>query len=360
MWRACVTFRHTSFVAVAEPKLAVLATPLARKCSTRADHVTSSLKQLLEKGSRSEAWELFDGLLKRRKVNHYHASLMVAKACTSSGEQRKLMWKAEAAGVRLGIHTFTPLLARLRLEGRVDEVDTVLEEMKSRGVEPNEHTQRVLNTSEDEQGARRTSALNHMLKTDSHSEAWQMFDHLLDRGQVQPQHVNLLLGKACSNSEEQRKLMWRADGAGVALDAHTFTTLIAQLRLEGHADEVDTVLQEMQSRGIEADEHTQQVLDRPQGELDARRTSALKYLLEAGSKPEAWKMFNLLLKRGQVQSQHLGMMVARACTDSGGQWRLMQRAEAAGVVINVHTFNAYRSRLQLEGRTDELDVVQVS
>ena len=49
------------------------------------------------------------------------------------------------------------LLGQLKLEGRKEEMDRVLSEMRERGIEPNEHTTKVLQRSEHALGRMRSS-----------------------------------------------------------------------------------------------------------------------------------------------------------------------------------------------------------
>ena len=62
-----------------------------------------------------------------------------------SAEQRKLISRAERAGLSVGLLGFHLLTSQLQLEGASsEELHAVLDEMKARGIEPNERFHQTL------------------------------------------------------------------------------------------------------------------------------------------------------------------------------------------------------------------------
>ena len=132
------------------------------------------LVRMLKAGETTKAWELYDGLLGRgytdeltltltptptltltltltltRYTDEYHLTAMM-RACPGTVEQRALVSRAELAGVKTDVPTFTFLLSGLRLEGRMEEAEALQREMARLGIEPNQFTDRVLGRTAEE------------------------------------------------------------------------------------------------------------------------------------------------------------------------------------------------------------------
>ena len=260
------------------------------------------LARLLKDGKTSLAWTLFDRLLERGLASEYHLTTML-KACSSCDEQRALVQRAEEAGVRPAVSTYTLLLSFLHTEGRTEEVEALQQEMAQRGIEPNEHTARALARSAEHLSKMRTTTLVRMLDGGETSQAWTLFDRLLERGLASEYHLTTML-RACPSSDEQRALMSRAEAAGMAPAVSTYKLLLSSLRFEGRTKEVEALQQELIQRGI-ADE--------------VLHTSLLK-----------------------------------ACLTSEEQRALVLQGEEKGLIPDIIAASMMLSQLQIEARLDEV------
>ena len=99
-----------------------------------------------------------------------------------------------------------------------------------------------------------------------------------------------------------------AEAAGMEVDVSCFNVLLKQLQFEVRP--VEPLLAEMRARGIDADKHTQAVLDRPADELSKMRTSELKKLLVGGEQEAARQLFDRLLAAGAADWHHTSVMMA--------------------------------------------------
>ena len=113
--------------------------------------------------------------------------------------------------------------------------------------------------SAEELGKQRTLMLGRLLKVGDANTAWDMFEGLLADGHASEHHLTTML-KACATSNKQRALVSRVEEAGVATAVRTYNFLLDSLRVEGRAEEVEALQQEMERRGIEPNEQTAQVL----------------------------------------------------------------------------------------------------
>ena len=174
----------------------------------------------------------------------------------------------------------------------------------------------------------RTSTLKQLLTRGESETAWRLFDGLLDAGQVSNHQLSVMLAYGVSTSSQAEALIKRAEAAGVAPEASTFTNLISKLQVEGR--DVDGALAEMSARGIEPDEHTRAELDRGSEELSRIRTSKLKQLLTRGESETAWRLFDGLLDAGQANAYQVRVMRDHGCADNKEWKALLQRVKRAG------------------------------
>ena len=122
---------------------------------------TTKLRKMLQDGKdRDSAHRLFDGLLEVGEANSHHLSVMLTYGCGTSSEQQELMARAETSGVELTASCFNSLLGQLQTEGK--PLEPVLAEMRSRGVEANAQTQKVLSRSAEDLNRYRTTDLQKM------------------------------------------------------------------------------------------------------------------------------------------------------------------------------------------------------
>jgi len=213
---------------------------------------------------------------------------------------------AEAAGMEVDVSCFNVLLKQLQFEGR--PVEPLLAEMRARGIDADKRTQAVLDRPADELSKMRTSELKRLLVGGEQEAARQLYGRLLEAGAAYSHHTSVMMAHGGGTSEDKRALMERAEAAGVQVGVRCFNVLLNQLQFEGRP--VEPVLAEMHARGIDADKHTQAVLDRPADELSKMRTSELKKLLVGGEQEAARQLFDRLLAAGAADWHHVGVMMA--------------------------------------------------
>eukprot|EP00316_Scyphosphaera_apsteinii_P024520 CAMPEP_0119344186 /NCGR_PEP_ID=MMETSP1333-20130426/106840_1 /TAXON_ID=418940 /ORGANISM="Scyphosphaera apsteinii, Strain RCC1455" /LENGTH=317 /DNA_ID=CAMNT_0007356613 /DNA_START=82 /DNA_END=1031 /DNA_ORIENTATION=- len=236
---------------------------------------TKELNGLLEKSLLADAWSLFNGLLGRKQVDSHQLRLMLATG------MRELQCPAEAAAAG-GDSWHSNGLHRLYLPFAIL-------------IQQGEYTRNVLQRSDEEISRMRTQKLKGLLEKSLHAEAWSLFNGLLGRKQVDSHQLRLMLARACENSNAQRKLLQRAETAGIAMYDNAFNPLLSSLQLEGRLDELAAVVSKMRTRGMEQDKYTQNVLERSDEKISRMRTQKLKGLLEKSLHAEAWSLFNGLL-----------------------------------------------------------------
>jgi len=122
-----------------------------------------------------------------------------------------------------------------------------------------------------------------------------------------------------------RALVSRAEEAGVAPAASTYTLLLSSLSFEGRTEEAEALRLEMTTRGIQPTEHTAKALARSAEELSKQRTAELGRLLRAGESHRAWELFDGLLERGHANEYQLTTMLRWACSTTAERLTLNKR-----------------------------------
>jgi len=104
-----------------------------------------TLNQLVQDNNSKEAWRMFYDLMESGEINVKDCGMML-KACHSAAQMRELIDVTMAkAKLKPDVVTYTTLVGRLRMEGDDAAAESVVEEMKKAGVEPDERTQKMLN-----------------------------------------------------------------------------------------------------------------------------------------------------------------------------------------------------------------------
>merc|ERR1712166_693449 len=99
-------------------------------------------------------------------------------------------------------------------------------------------------------------------------------------------HCNVMVTH-CDTSAEQRSMMEEMVAAGVQPDVVTYNTQATQLMFEGNAEEARAVVErEMPAAGVEPNDRTQSVLDKPKETWTRMRAKHLQDLLKRNT-PEA-------------------------------------------------------------------------
>ena len=173
--------------------------------------------------------------------------------------------------------------------------------------------------------ASKMDQLDSLVEGGRQLEARELFGRLLDRRQANEQHL-LSIYKVTYSAAGMRKLANRAKEAGVEITAMTYNKLLSALQIEGHAEEVQALQQEMAQQGIQPDDRTAEVLARSGEELSKLRTARLVRLLKEGETRLAWKLFYGLLGRGLADEYQLRTMLKRGCSTQAERATLNTRA----------------------------------
>jgi pentatricopeptide repeat protein len=185
--------------------------------------------------------------------------------------------------------TYTTLVARLRMEGDDAAAESVVEEMKKAGVEPDERTLETLNLPSrgEDLSKMRTNKLSQFLKQggdEATVAARSMMDKMVNHG-VADLHLFTLMLKFCKSSGEMREVIdVMMAKAKLKPDVVTYNTLVGTLRMEGDDAATESVVEEMKKAGVEPDERTLETLNLPsRGEdLSKMRNSKLSQFLKQG------------------------------------------------------------------------------
>lgn len=200
---------------------------------------------------------------------------------------------------------YTSYIVRLLIEGdREAALDVYQNQMPAAGVEPNSSTRMKLTLDDDELGRMRTALLERWLSFEglqrqtSKRAAFDLVDRLIDTGQANIVHVNMLLKNCCYSSGQMRRLladvrkrskaalavsyadnprMAHACGPGtLSPNAATYTLLARQYVIERKYDKARRVVhEEMVQAGVEADAGALKVV----GTRDAKNVSQQKTAL---------------------------------------------------------------------------------
>ena len=152
----------------------------------------------------------------RQQLHHVepgHRAVLMS-VCKSGSERRELLERAVAAGVELDTSCYNLVLSQLQIEGCAEELHKLLAEMTARGVEPDRHTERVQRRTVGHLASIRTTELKKLIDAGSLERAWELFDGLLERGQADSGHFQLMMNQACADYASKQALRRRAVEAG--------------------------------------------------------------------------------------------------------------------------------------------------
>ena len=215
-----------------------------------------TLGQLVRDNNSEEAWRKFYDLMELGEINVKDCNMML-KACHSAAQMRELIDVTMAkAKLKPDVVAYTTLVGTLRMEGDDAAAESVVEEMKKAGVEPNVYTQEMLNyPSRGENLSRmRTSKLSQFLKQggdEATVAARSMMDKMVEHGVANLHLFNSML-KFCKSSGEMREVIdVTMAKAKLKPDVVTYNTLVGRLRMEGDDAAAESVVEEMKKAGVE-------------------------------------------------------------------------------------------------------------
>jgi len=163
---------------------------------------------------------MFYDLMESGEINVKDCGMML-KACHSAAQMRELVDVTMAkAKLKPDVVTYTTLVGRLRMEGDDAAAESVVEEMKKAGVEPNERTLEILNfpSRGEDLSKMRTSKVRELLQQGREGEkaAAKVCRDLHERRLMQDTNIILqMMIDHCVNSDfewpvaaDEGALMW--------------------------------------------------------------------------------------------------------------------------------------------------------
>ena len=178
-----------------------------------------TLGQLVRDNNSEEAWRKFYDLMELGEIKLKDCSMML-KACHSTAQMRELIDVTMAkAKLKPDVVTYNTLVGTLRMEGDDAAAESVVEEMKKAGVEPDERTQKTLNLPS--RGGKfsnmRTSKIRELLQQGREGEkaAAKVCRDLHERRLMQDTIILRMMIDHCVNSDfewpvaaDEGALMW--------------------------------------------------------------------------------------------------------------------------------------------------------
>jgi pentatricopeptide repeat protein len=288
------------------------------------------------------ARSMMDKMVKHGVADLYSFNVML-KFSKGSGEMREVIDVMIAkAKLKPDVVTYNTLVGRLRMEDDDAAAESVVEEMKKAGVEPNGRTLEMLNLPSrgENLSKMRNSKLSQFLKQggdEAAVAARSMMDKMVEHGVADLPSFTLML-KFCKSSGEMREVIdVTMAKAKSKPDVGTYNMLVGRLRMEGNDAAAESVVEEMKKAGVEPDERTHEILNLPsRGEnLSKMRTSKLSHLGSDGASQEVedgglseeedpkedLSKFTVLQLKDMLRGKGLGV--------SGRKAELMRRLEEA-------------------------------
>ena len=275
--------------------------------------------------------------------------LEMAYSRSSEEHQELLAKQAVQDSTLLNSDAYRPLLLSMKIEGR--DVNPVVQSMVLQGIHLTTAAWKAIDLSGRPLMRARLGKLKHLLATDA-QRATAFFDQIIEGGQAAEAHLELMLRRGCSSSEEQRALIDRAAAHGVPATAKVYAPLVRQLCAEGQP--VEPVLAEMSALGLVPDAQTQSLIDKA-----TDGTVELKQLLVADAQ-QATAFFDEMLENGAAREAHLELMLRRGCDSSEEQRSLIDRAAAHGVPATAKVYAPLVRQLCAEGQPVEPVLAEMS
>merc|ERR1712166_729568 len=241
-----------------------------------SQQLATELRQMITKRDRNGAWKLFNAARATGAADVLHWNMMLRLRNTSS-ECWRMMDEMAEAGLKLTGMTYEILVKQLMLEGNYEEARAVQEtEMPSVAIIPTKHTESLFRQPELKWGRTRSLHLQGFIKSNAVEQADEFFELLKANGVANVFHCRLMATR-CDTSAEQRSMMEEMAAAGVQPNAVIYNKLASQLMFEGNAEEARAVVErEMPAAGVEPDDRTQSVLEKPEDNLSRMRTKHLQ------------------------------------------------------------------------------------
>ena len=319
------------------------------------------LTQMLAGNHINDAWRLFYDMLASGEIYVGDCNIML-KACYGSEQQRALI------EVTMRDHNITPnvityhtLLRTLRMEG--DDVaarDVMDVDMVQAGLEPDEvvHETMEYSSAGTTLSRLRTSKLSQYLNhgsDDAIAASWSLINKLVERQLANEFHFNVML-MFCTDSQQQRELInVTMEKAHVKADVYTYTTLLAQLKMEGDDVAAQRVMDvDVVNAGLESNEvmHETMGYSSTGATLSRMRTSKLARLSKQGGEQAtaaAWSFMDKLVER-EVANLFQFTTMMNFCSNSHQQRKMMDESmKQANLKPTVIAYTTLLRTLRIEG-----------
>ena len=337
-----------------------------KKLELQAKHLrrmrTKHLSKLLsQKGSlpMEAAQKIFRRLLETKQVDAYQFVLMMKANFSFAKQQQLLKIDMCEAGIRPTLGIYNTMIKQLMLEDEASSALKIAEsDMPAVAVQPDERTWKYLNLPNKDLREMRTWHLLKLIskgKSVGNEKAWDIFNNLISKGQATKEHFELMMTKACHNSEQQRCLInVKMHEAGLLANVTMYNALISQLIVEGDEMAARRVIDEdMEAAGIRPDAQTWKLIDSEAVEVDRMRSHHLSKLLSCGHQAEyeaAWDFFEGLVAKKKASRHQFNLMMKQACRSSEEQQHLLEVIMSeAGVKPGATAFNTLITQLIIEG-----------
>jgi hypothetical protein len=182
---------------------------VTRLLNEQSQQLATKLRQMITKGDRLVAWELFDAAKASGTADVLHWSMML-KLCNTSTERRRMMEEMVKAGLKLTDVTYGILIKQLMLEGKYIEARAVEEiEMSSSAIIPSKQTQSLFVLPEHKWNKMRMEHLQYLIETHSVEQAHEFYEELETNkvfSTADVLHWSMMV-KLCDSSLQRRRMM---------------------------------------------------------------------------------------------------------------------------------------------------------
>jgi len=277
---------------------------------------TLMLQRMLSQGPKGEerAWRLFDDMMDRQEANEYHAAVLL-KNCSST-KQRMHLARMQKQGLKPTVVTYTTMMGRLMLEGKYDAASAMEAQMVEQGIQKNQLAYDVMADTDLDLKRLRELVRLQGYGQDGKDHAWEIFDRMCELGELNQQHVNVMMQSGISASEQKDLMSMLADVPGLQPDLITYGSLVSSLMFEGEVEEALDVVRKQWASFGETMEGVATALAKDPSPPNNTLYTMQRLILEAGDKDleNVWLLWDEMLTYGDASTVDFGVIV-QACAD---------------------------------------------
>ena len=314
------------------------------------------LRQMITKGDRDSAWELFNSARASGAADMLHWSMML-KLCDTSAAARRMMDEMVEAGFKLTDVTYEILVRQLMLEGNFKGARVVVvTEMPAVGIVPSKLTKSLFNQPKTRKWSMmRSDHLQNLIETNAVEQAREFFELIKASGAANVFQWTLMQ-RLCDTSTERRSMMQEMAEAGVQQNVVTYNKLAQQLMIEGKYDEARCVVEtEMPAAGITPNDSILALFEKTEEAWSRTRTTHLLHLVKKGTPKarQAAHEFFQGLKANGAANEYQWTLMQRLCNTSMQRRSMMDEMVEAGMDPPVATYSTRVQHLMVEGKYEE-------